>query len=55
MSQRFGYGSYDQRPDQDDLPHTEWICEECHSSNSCLDAECQFCDGTQCDDSEYEE
>jgi hypothetical protein len=33
------------RPDMDDLPHTEWTCEECNAVNSCLDAECQFCGG----------
>lgn len=34
-----------ERPDWDDLPHTEWKCEVCGAGNSCLDAECQFCDG----------
>lgn len=33
--------------DWDDLPHTEWMCEHCHSTNSCLDADCQFCDGNR--------
>jgi len=27
-----------------DLPHRTWICERCDAENSCLDAECQFCD-----------
>ena len=35
----------DQRPDADDLPHTEWKCEFCGAENSCLDADCQYCDG----------
>ena len=34
----------DQRPDADDLPHTEWKCEICGFENSCLDAECQNSD-----------
>jgi hypothetical protein len=34
-----------QRPDADDLPHTTWECEWCGTENSCLDGECQFCDG----------
>ena len=34
-----------ERPDMDDLPHTEWKCEECAAVNSCLDGDCQFCDG----------
>lgn len=33
------------RLDADDLPHTEWICKECHAVNSALDADCQYCDG----------
>lgn len=33
------------QPDMDDLPHTEWKCDECGAGNSCLDGECQFCDG----------
>lgn len=33
------------RPDMDDLPHTEWRCEVCNAANSCLDGDCQFCDG----------
>jgi hypothetical protein len=35
----------------DDLPHTEWRCEECNAVNSCLDGDCQFCDGPlpECD------
>lgn len=33
-----------QRPDWDDLPHTEWKCEACGADNSCIDAECQYCD-----------
>ena len=32
-------------PDGADLPHTFWECEICHKKNSCLDGECQFCDG----------
>jgi hypothetical protein len=32
------------RPDMDDLPHTNWTCEKCKAVNSCLDGECQFCD-----------
>ena len=35
------------RPDADDLPHTEWECERCGAINSCLDGECQFCDPEQ--------
>jgi hypothetical protein len=35
---------FEQRPDQDDLPHTEWKCDQCGAMNSCLDGECQFCD-----------
>lgn len=45
MTYKHGYGPYDQRPDQDDLPHHEWKCDECGAVNSCLDAECQFCEG----------
>jgi hypothetical protein len=37
--------TYDQRPDMDDLPHMEWECSECNALNSCLDGDCQFCDG----------
>lgn len=36
-----------EQPDADDLPHTEWRCEECNALNSCFDAECQFCDDTE--------
>jgi hypothetical protein len=36
-----------QRPDVDDLPHTEWECERCHAMNSCIDGDCQFCDGAK--------
>lgn len=34
-----------QRLDWDDLPHTEGQCEQCGAQNSCVDAECQYCDG----------
>lgn len=30
-----------ERPDMDDLPHTEWECEHCGFRNSCLDGTCQ--------------
>ena len=36
---------FEQRPDWDDLPHTEWKCETCGAMNSCIDGECQYCDG----------
>lgn len=41
--------SYDQRPDADDLPHTNWTCENCGYENSCLDGECQNSDCTPYD------
>jgi hypothetical protein len=34
----------EQRPDADDLPHTEWQCNGCGKLNSMHDAECQYCD-----------
>jgi len=36
--------------DMDDLPHTEWRCDECKAVNSCWDGDCQFCDGPEDDD-----
>jgi hypothetical protein len=35
---------YEERPDMDDLPHTEWECIRCGFINSCLDGECQNID-----------
>lgn len=32
------------QPDEADLPHRDWTCETCGEVNSCLDAECQYCD-----------
>lgn len=40
--------------DMDDLPHTEWVCEVCNAINSCLDGECQYCDGGQILEDEFE-
>jgi hypothetical protein len=34
-----------ERLDMDDLPHTDWKCDDCGAVNSCLDAECQYCGG----------
>jgi hypothetical protein len=47
------YPDEPERPDMDDLPHTEWQCQHCGAMNSCLDGECQFCDWEDfgwCDD-----
>lgn len=41
--------SYERNADMDDLPHTFWICEECGAENSCLDGDCQYCDGPEDD------
>jgi hypothetical protein len=35
--------------DWDDLPHREWECPHCGTSNSDLDAECQWCDNEPID------
>ena len=40
----------EQRPDADDLPHTEWQCNGCGKLNSMHDAECQYCDYQDGDD-----
>ena len=32
-----------QRPDADDLPHTEWKCDNCGFTNSMHDGDCQRC------------
>ena len=36
---------YCDRPDMDDMPHREWICEHCEALNSMWDGKCQFCEG----------
>jgi hypothetical protein len=50
---------YERNADMDDLPHTEWKCEKCGAMNSCIDAECQFCDADYdeshgCEPDDYE-
>jgi predicted ATP-dependent serine protease len=44
-----------QRPDMDDLPHTEWRCEGCGKMNSMWDGECQFCDIAKEEDHDADE
>lgn len=39
-----------EQPEEAELPHTYWYCEVCEAENSCLDAECQYCDGPAHDD-----
>jgi hypothetical protein len=43
------------QPEEVDLPHTDWKCEDCSKLNSCFDAECQYCEGNIIDFDEEEE
>lgn len=39
-----------EQPEEADLPHRDWRCEECGALNSCYDGQCQYCDGPLIED-----